>query len=212
MRTPSLLLSVLLVGAGITVGAIAQERVKPKGPADFSTIHASVKKHFDAGSYGKAFKASTELSTVIAKKRAEVIRASLPVAPAEYTKVPHKEPKNQAAQNAMLGALAASVGNIIEQEYTGPGGTIKVTVTADSPMIGMFKMLLSNPAMIGENQELIKYGEIMAVLETNGKRKNLKIVIDNSMVEAAFRGHDDDFIFGMWDQAAVDALAAALRN
>ncbi len=212
MRTSSLLTAITLIAVGAAAGAIAQERVKPKGPADFKTVHASVKTHFDAGSFGKAYAASRELTTLIGQRRAEVIRKSLPVAPPEYTKVPYKEPKNKAAQNAMLGALAASVGNIIDQKYTGPGGQITVTVTADSPLIGMFKMMINNPAMIGENQELIKYGDILAILETSGKRKTLKILIGNSMVDAAFPNHSDDFIFGMWNQAAVDAASAAIIN
>ncbi len=211
MRT----LFIALVLAGITTGALAQERVKPKGPADFNTVHANVKKLFEAGSFGKAYAGSKELMVLIGARRAEAIREALPTAPPEHEKVPFKEPKNQVQQNAMMAivaGMAASVGNVIKQIYTGPNGQIEVSVTTDSPFIQMFQMLLNNPAMVGENQELIKYGELMAILETQGQRKTLKIQIKSSMVETVFPDHSDDFIFAMWDQAAVSKVEAIISN
>ena len=210
MTTRSLFTALALLAAGTAVGAVAQERVQPKGPADFGALHADVKKQYDAGHYGKAYATANDLVGLIGTRRSQAIREALPAAPEGYEKVPFKEPKNQAMQNQMLRGIG--MGNIIEQTYRGPGGQIKVTATADSPLIQMFQMVLNNPAMLGENQELIKYGELMALLEAQGNRKTLKIVIGNSMVESVFNGHDDDFIFAMWNQAAVDKVERAVSN
>jgi hypothetical protein len=195
--------------AGFT--AVAQERVKPKGAADFGTLYEQVKSDYEAGRFGSAYEAARELTAVIAMKRAETIRAALPDAPEGYEKMPAKK-GDDVRQNPMLAALAAGIGTVIEQVYKGPGGLIQVTVTADSPVIAMFNAMFGNPALLGENQEMIKYGDIMAVLETSGERKTLKIIIDNTLVESKFPKRNDEFIFAMWDQKAVDRLKEALAK
>ncbi|MFT5052578.1 MAG: hypothetical protein ACI8QZ_004014 [Chlamydiales bacterium] len=209
-RTP--LAALALVMAALSFGAAAQQRVKPSGPADFETLHAAVAAHFNVGHFGKAYASAQELTTVIGARRAVTIRAALPVAPPEYLKEPFKEARNAGMQNQALFAMAAGVGNIIEQVYSGSGAQIQVTVTADSPFVQMFNMMLTNPAMVGEHQELIKYEGVMAMLETQSRRKTLKFVIGSSLVEAQFSGQDDDFILAMWNQKAVDVLHAAIMN
>ena len=210
MRASTLITAVSLIAVGAAFGAFAQERVKAKSAADFDTVHADVKKHFKAGHFGKAFSSGKTLLSVIGDERAGAVRKALPDAPPEHEKVAPKKDRNR--QNAMLASMVPGAGNVLEQIYLGPNGQIKTTVMADSPYISMFNMVTSNPAMLPDNQELIKYGSIMAILETNGKRKNLKILIDDSMVETAFPNHDDDFVFAMWNQEAVDKVATAIRN
>jgi len=212
MRIRTFATVVALVVVGASFGSAAQQRVKPKGQADFGALHGAIGKHFHAGHFGKAYAAAKELMAVIGARRAVAIRGSLPEAPPEYVKEPFKEAKNAAMQNNALFAMAAGVGNIIEQKYNGSGGRIQVTVTADSPFVQIFNMMIGNPAMVGENQELIKYGDIMAILETQGQRKTLKFVIESSLVEAQFANHSDEFIFAMFDQNAVDVIEAAITN
>lgn len=212
MRLATPLATLALVAAGASLGAFAQERLKPKGPADFDTVHAAVAKDFHAGRYGKAYAGAKELVGLIGNERSLAIRKALPAAPEGYEKVVEKKAHNASMQNNAMLAMAAGVGNVIEQSYRGSGGQIKVTVTADSPFVQMFNMILGNPAMVGENQEVIKYGEVMALLETQGKRKTLKILIDSTLIDTTFPDHSDDFIFGMWDQKAVDAVGATIRN
>ncbi len=204
--------ALVLVTTGVAIGAVAQERMKPKGPADFATVHADIKKHFDAGHFGKAYSNAKTLVGLIGVQHGNAIRASLPDAPANYEKVPYKPPKNQAMQQNLLGALAPGVGNIFEQVYRGPNGQFTTTVTSKSPLIQMMRMVINNPAMLGDNQELIKYGEILAILETQGKRKTLKIMIDDSLIETAYPDQSEEFIFGMWDQDAVDTAANSIRQ
>ena len=211
MRFPTVLSTLALVLGSAALGAVAQERIKPKGPADFDTIHSGIAKHFNAGHFGKAYSGTKELLGLIGSERAIAIRESLPDAPPEYEKVAVKAQNSSAQQNAMF-AMAAGVGNVIDQTYRGPGGQIKVTVTADSPFVQMFSMILNNPAMVSEGQEIIKYGERMALLETSGSRKTLKILIDSTLIESVFSGQNDDFIFGMWNQPAVDRVAATIAN
>ncbi len=209
MHIIRLLLGIALTFAGTSFDAVAQERVKLKGAADFGALHAQIKSDYEAGRFGSAFKAARELTAIIAMKRAETIRAALPDAPEGYQKMPAKK-DDDVRGNPMLAAMAAGIGTVVEQVYKGPDGRIRVTVTADSPVIAMFNAMFSNPALLGKNQERIKYGDIMAVLETSGERKTLKIVIDNTLVEAKFPQQNDELIFAMWDQKAVDRLQEAL--
>ena len=91
-------------------------------------------------------------------------------------------------------------------------GTPRVTVTADSPLIAMFSMMIGNPAMIPAGSELIKYGRHNAILETrkNDQGFKLQIVIDSSLIDVDARGLTDEQLLRMFDQAAVDRVAAAL--
>ena len=212
MRFATTLTTVALVAAGASLGAVAQERLKPKGPADFDTVYAEVGKNFHAGHFGKAYAGAKELMGLIGVQRAVAIRKALPAAPPEHEKVQVKKTHNASMQNSAMFAMTAGVGNVIEQNYRGPNGQINCTVTADSPFVQMFNMLLSNPAMVGENQEIIKYGDVMALLETQGKRKTLKILIDNTLIDTVFPDHSDEFIFGMWNQEAVDTVEGTIRN
>jgi len=196
--------------SGTVLGAFAQERVKAKGPADFDTLHAATAEHWKAERFGKCFVSARELVGVVALRRAKVIRAAMPAAPAGYTIEPPDESNPEA--NAMLAALSAGVGTVIEQTYRGNGNDIRVTVTADSPMLQMFKMILQNPAMLQPNQELVKYSECSAVLETQGQDVTLRFMLQDSLVEGYFNGVDGDFALKMFDQKAVSALNAAIVN
>lgn len=212
MHFSKTLTALALLAGSASLGAYAQERMKPKGPADFDTVHAAIGKHFHANHFGKAYASAKELVGLIGTQRAAAIRRALPDAPPEHEKMPVKENKNAALQNNAMLALSAGIGNMIEQSYRGPQGTIKTTVTADSPFLQIFNMMINNPAMAGENQEVIKYGNVMALLETQGKRKTLKIMIDSTLIDTTFPNHSDDFIFAMWDQPAVDRVQGIIQN
>jgi hypothetical protein len=204
-----------LVLASSIALAFAQERTKPKAPATFDELHAAVKTHHDAGRIGAAFKAAQDLVGMLALERGERIRAALPAAPAGYEKVqPTDEERAQAGANPFLGAMAAGIGNVVEQEYRSTSGaqSIRVTVTADSPMMGFAKMMFENPAMLGPEAELVKYEQCKAILKKEGNTWGLQLVIDNTLIDASFGAESDEFALKMFDQAAVTALQSVISG
>ena len=202
---------VLVLAALLSLGTVlAQERVKPKGPMDFDAAHASVAEHWKAERWGKSYAAARDLLGIISVRRAKAIRAAMPAAPKGYTLVPVTEEANQS--NPMLAAMAFGVGSMIEQTYQGQDGDIQVSVTADSPMLQMFSMIVQNPAMIQPNQELIKYSECSALLETQGDEVTLRFMLGESLIEGRFRGENADFALAMFDQKAVTALYKVISN
>ena len=201
----------IVLACAATLGAFAQERVKPKGPPDFAALHASVAEHWKAERWGACAKDARTLLGVISTRRAKAIRDALPAAPAGYVKEEPKE-EDAAQANAMMAAFAPGVGTVVDQQYQGESKTINVTVTADSPWIQMYQMILQNPSMLQPGQELIKYTQCSAVLETQGGSNTLRFMIDSSLVEANFHDESADFALKMFDQAAVTKLHAVIAN
>jgi hypothetical protein len=199
----------VVLACGTALAAFAQERVKPKGPPDFAALHASIGEHWKAQRWGACSKDARTLLGVISTRRAKAIREALPAAPDGYAKEEPKE-EDTAQANAMMAAFAPGVGTVVEQQYQGQGKNINVTVTADSPLLQMYQMLLQNPAMLQPGQELIKYTQCSAILETQGGSNTLRFMIDSSMVEANFHDESPDFALKMFDQAAVTKLHAAI--
>jgi hypothetical protein len=202
----------------VLLGATAQERTKKPAPADFGALVANAKGDYDAGRFGACVKNLQAASTLAVVQRAKAIRAVLPKAPAGY-EIEADQSLEEALANPMLGALALGIGSVVQQSYRpspagSRGASIEVTVTVDSPMLQMFQMWITNPAMLPKGSELIKYGSHNAILqqESGGKTRSLQLLIDGSMVEVRWPSADEDALFAMFDQKAVDALAAALAN
>lgn len=204
LTTALLLPLTLAAGAALP---LAQERVSKKAPT-FEELHSTIQRAYADGRYGLAMNKTRELLGVLAPKWTEAILAALPAAPEGYEVVPQK--KQAQAPGGMLAAMATSMGTVIEQQYKGAGDRLQVTVTADSPLVQMFGMWVSNPALLGEGAELVKYGPYNAILKQEGSGWNLQILIGNSLVEAKGRKASDELLLGMFDQAAVDRLAKEL--
>ncbi len=192
---------------------LVQERVKKKKPADFQSIHAALGESWKAGQYGRAQRQCRELAGLIAQKRVEVVLAALPAAPAGY-EIVQDERSKQNAQNPMAAAMMASVGQVIERRYQSKekGDRIDVTLTVDSPLAQMFAMWVQNPAMLGEEAELVRYGEHTAILKKEGAGWNLQILLGETLVEVKSRKATDDELLALFDQAAIDRLDAALSK
>ena len=204
------LVQATLLPLSLALGAalpFAQERVSKKAPS-FEELHAEIGRAHADGRYGLAMNRTRELLGVLAPKWTEAILAALPAAPEGYEVVPQK--KQNANAGGMLAAMATSMGTVIEQKYKGADGTLQVTVTADSPLVQMFGMWVSNPALLGEGAELVKYGSYNAILKQEGSGWSLQILIGNSLVEAKGRKASDELLLKMFDQAAVDRLAKEL--
>ncbi|MCP3915832.1 MAG: hypothetical protein GY711_09770 [bacterium] len=211
MRRPYIPLA-LCAAAAI---AVAQERVKPKSAADFPKTIEAASKAWTAGHYGRCLDNLRTAIGLVSNKRAEAIRAALPGAPAGFEVVPER--KTDATANPYLSGVTAMVGSNVTRKYRETDGraSMNVSVTSDSPMIGMFSTYAANPALLGPDAELIKYGSHTAVLrkEGGGKQHTLQLLIEGKhMCETKLRGRDDEFLLKVWNQAAVDKLAAALMN
>lgn len=212
MRIPMIPVALCAVAAL----AVAQERVKPKTPADFKATLAAASKAWDNQKYGGCLEHLRTLTALVSVKRREAVLAALPGAPKGFEIVPEKKNQNAAA-NPYLAGMTAMVGTSIERKYRETEGraTVNVTVTADSPMITMFSAYAANPAMLGENGELIKYGTHTAVLKTEsaGKQYSLQILVNaKHLCDVKVRGRDDEFVLRLFNQGVVDKLAAVLAN
>lgn len=211
LRTRFLL--VPLVTASAALAPFAQERVKPKQPTDFDGCLSAASTAWKERRFGACTKQLQDAMALVADMRADAIRSALPGAPEGYEIVP--EEKDAMAANPMLAAMTASVGSVIQRQYRAQNGrsTIEVTVTADSPLVGMFNMWIANPAMVGEGAEVVKYGPYNALLKKEGQRRNLQILIEGSNVcEVRWPNEDEDALFAMFDQQAVNTLARALKE
>ncbi|MEM7254295.1 MAG: hypothetical protein AAF493_22990 [Pseudomonadota bacterium] len=200
----------LLILAVSMTSAQAQQRVKKKTPEDFAGIYKVLGEAWEAGAYGKANKSVRDLLALISIKRTETILSAMPSAPEGYEVVPQRK-KKSASHNPLAG-MAAAMGTVISQKYRPAAGgrNLEVSVTADSPMAQMFKMWMTNPAMLGADAELIKYNQYDAVLKKQGKGWNLQVLIGKDVVEIKVPNENDDFTLGWINQGAVDALAMAL--
>ena len=195
----------------LAVVATPQKRAQQKTPADFGQTLEAARASWESGDYGTCMGHLREAISLVTIKRTEAILAALPPAPEGYEIAPDKT-VDQLRANQMMGALATLAGNIVSRDYRGPH-RMKVTVTADSPMIQMLNMWISNPAMLDANSELIEYGDHRAVLKktSGGKQRELMIVLHGKHVaQVDYANDDEDFLFEVWNQAAIDRLAAAL--
>jgi hypothetical protein len=195
----------------LAVAAVPQERAAKKTPADFGKTLDSAKKAWGAGDYGACMASLKEAISLVTVKRVETILAALPAAPEGFEIVPDKS-MDQMRANQMMGAMAAAIGSTVTRDYRGPY-RIRATVTADSPMVQMLNMWIANPATLDPDSELITYGPHKAVLKTTGggKQRELMIVLNEKhVVQVDYASDDEDALFAMWDQAAIDKLAAAL--
>jgi hypothetical protein len=206
------LVATVVVGS-LFLASAAQERVKPKGPADFAATLERAGKAWSEGSYGRCLEELNTCLELAFQKRSEAIRAALPAAPEGWT-VPATDARNSAQANPFAAAMAGTIGNVVEHEYrqTSGGATAHVTVTADSSLVPMLAMMFGNAALDPESEE-IKYGTHRALLKKQGERLILQILVSEAhVVEVRLSTTNEDFLFSLFDQAAVDRLAAALST
>lgn len=189
-----------------------QERVSEREKPTFAETHEALAESWTNQKYSRALAQAQDLMLLVQEKRREVILAAFPAAPSGWEV--EADERNPNAENPFLAAMAMGMGSVIDQRYRQTGGrnSLHVTVTADSPLVQMFGMWIANPQMLGPDAELIRYGEIQAILKKEGSSWLLQILIDANLVEARVTGEDDEWLLGRMSQAVVDRLAAALRQ
>lgn len=192
-----------------TALALPQTRAKKPEARDFPTALAGAQEHFDNGRYAGCLSDLKHCSSLARTGWITAIRDALPAAPEGWTRVP--PPKEDPAAQALLAGLAFGVGTQVEQVYSRDREKIQVKVAADSQAIAMLGMVFSNPMMRQPHQELIEYGPHRAILDTSNERHlNLQILISDKHLVDVRCPEDDEFLFALFDQAAVDRLALAL--
>lgn len=212
MSKRSLPIAAILATLVLTSAAL-QKRTKTTTAADFPGLMKSASAAWDAGQYGECL-ANLKVATGLANEmRSKAIRDALPAAPTGWKLEPAK--KNAAAGNAMAQALGGAIGNLTQARYSEEGGrgSVDVTMTADSPIVQMFNMMVTNSAMLGENAELIEYEAHRAVLKKERNGLSLEILIHKKhMCAIKVRGMEEDALFAMFNQATIDKLAAILGH
>jgi hypothetical protein len=194
----------------LAVLPLAQQRASKKVQT-FGELQKEVVRLHDAGQFGEALAKCKAVIVILQEKWSGQILDALPAAPEGFEVVPQKKKSRQEA--GMMAAMSGAVGTVIERQYQKGTDKITVTVQADSPLIQMFSMMVANPAMMGEDAELITYeGEIKAVLkkERNGSY-SLQLVIGSSLVECKGK-ISDEVMLGMFNQRAVNRLKATLSK
>jgi hypothetical protein len=194
-----------------TALAVPQTRAKKEEPKDLPALLTQVQKSWTAADYPACMRDLKTCVSLASQRWIQAIRESLPAAPEGWTRV--EPPKEDPQANAMVAALTVGVGTVVEQRYTRERQRIDVTVNADSPVIGMMSMMFQNPALLGPNKELVEYGTHKAILDTTNKQQlDLQILISNKHLVQVRCPESDEFLFAMFDQAAIDKLAAALGS
>lgn len=218
MKLTSRLIVPALAGFAITALAVAapQKRVSQDAPKDFPSCLRRAQTAWEQSNWNEAVVALQDGIALATEKRTAVIKEALPKAPAGWKAEPERDQGQQNPfANRMAAAMAASVGSTIERTYRPEEGrgSVRVTVTADSPLVQMLNMWMANPAMLEPGSELIEYEAHKAVLKTQsgGKRLDLQILIHGKHVcQVVVDGGSEELLFAMFDQKAVDRLAGAL--
>jgi len=148
-------------------------------------------------------------------KRSKLISAALPAAPSGWT-LEVEDVSEDARNNPLAAGLLATMGSQVTAHYRDENGeaSVDVSVHADSPMVQMFSMLVSNPAMLDEDSEMIDYEQHKAVLTTtDGSPSQLQVLLhEKHFLDVQVYGLSEERLFALLDQAAIDRLADALER
>lgn len=209
-------LTVLALALTPVLTAAALQKRASKKERSFEGIIESVQKNWKSGNYGIVVRDLKEGLGVASLKVQEQIR-SVFQAPTGYTIVPDRNAAQAAANNPFLAAMSAGVGDMVSAEFKADEGRgrLTVNVTANSPLVSMFNMWITNPAMLGDG-ELIEYENgHKGVLrkESGGRSFTLQVLINKQHVVDGNLSNEErgeEVLFEALDQAFVDKLAKVL--
>jgi hypothetical protein len=192
--------------------AFTQERVKKK-KLDFVASHSAALKAWNSRHYGACLEEVRAMTSAVSIQRMKAILAAIPAPPEGFEIRKQTEPEKVFEQAGAMAGMMGAIGTQVEVSMRGEGATLDYSIIADSPAAQMMGMMFSNPAVLGADAELIKYGAHRALLGKEGKRWSLKLLLnDKHVIEVKVTGRDDEFLLGIVNQAVVDKLAAALSN
>jgi hypothetical protein len=205
--------TLVLCCAGSALVAAPQKRTKPKGPEDVPALLEAAGEAWKGERFGECIQSLQSAMGLVSAKRAEALLAALPPAPAGWEVEP--DSSDDARTNPFAAAVASAVGNVVQRSYrqTSGEGHADVTLTADSPLVGMFQMWITNPALLDADSELIEYDAHKAVLRKQGDGLDLQILIGGKHVcEVQAGGMSEEQLFKLFDQDVVNRLAAVLAR
>lgn len=208
LQRPHALLAVSLLCLTTAFAPALQERTKKKEEAKTFPVHLTeAKAAWDAGRLGATTESLRAALGLVNEARHKAVLGAFPELGEGWT----FEPSEYDPNAAMLMAMA---GFVVEGSYRGPDSRdLSLTATMGSPMVQMFAPMLANPSFLGDDAELIKYGEHKALLQKNGDTSwELTIILGGDLVQARADGMTDEQLLAVLDQEAVDALAAALTK
>ncbi|MFO1029688.1 MAG: hypothetical protein U1F60_01295 [Planctomycetota bacterium] len=188
--------------------AVAQERAAPKKVLTFPEAVDAAKKAVDAEKLGAAIAALQAAIRDLQKKQRAAVLACLPK-PVGWT----VEDPVVDEQSADLAASMMVVGATVTRHYTKDEQSIHVEVTANSPLVQMFTVVMNNPALIeADGGELVKYGAHRAILKKSGETgQELTILMhDVHLIKVTAEGVSADDLLKVFDQACIDRLEKPL--
>jgi hypothetical protein len=209
LSLPSLALAAL-----VTV-PLGQERVKPDEPVAFPQVLDAAQEAWESGRYGACMGALNNALGLAMEKRVGLIAAALPPAPAGWA-LELEDVGRQARGNPVAASLLVTVGSLVSARYREEGGQgqVDVSIHADSPVAQILGVLVADPALLDEGSELIEYEQHRAILTTaDGSPRQLQVLLhDKHLCDVDVRDLGEEQLFALFDQAAIDRLAAALER
>jgi hypothetical protein len=132
-----------------------------------------VTKAYKAGDFGALRASLQDALQLLGQRAAANLAAALPEPLAGW--------KAEAAETSSGGALGMLGGGTqASRQYSNAQGqSVKIEVTADSPVVAQLGMLLTNPAMMGAMGKLIRIGSQRAV-QTNDNE--IQMLLDNRIL------------------------------
>jgi len=192
----------------LAIPAAAQKRAAAAKEPTFPEALEQAKKAFDAQEYGAAVSALQAAIRLAQKLQRAAVLEALPK-PEGFTVADDdvKTDEGNPFATAMMGATAT-------RHYTkGDDKRIDVEVMANSPMVAMFAVFFTNPAIVkADGGEIVEYGKHKALLKKSGDNGHeLTIVMhDKHIVKATCSGLTVDELLAVLNQATVDRLEKPL--
>lgn len=202
-------LSFLLLAITLAVPATAQKRASATKEPAFPEAIEQAKKAVESADYAAAVAALQAAIRDVQKKQRAAVLAALPK-PEGFTIRDEDEKKD--ADNPFAAGLVA-LGMTLTRHYEGKGDkNLEVEVTANSPIVSMMSMMLTNPAIAkADGAEIVEYGAHKALLKAGDGSQELSIVMHGKhLVKVTAHGMTADELFAIFDQAAVDRLEKPL--
>ena len=191
--------------------AHAQKFQKQPTAKDFGGTVKEATTSFDAKKYAAAIRRLKEAIAIALEELRKQILAVMPAPPEGFKKLP---PTKQAAVPAALALSTTWVP--VEQRYRAEsgGGSIKVTVTADSAVAKILEMGFAMAAH-DPNSQIVEYEAHKALFKTskrgNKDRFDLQILVfGKHVVQVVADGITKDNFFKTFSQAFVDKIAGIL--
>ncbi len=140
---------------------------------DPAKLFESAKRHHAEKHYGRCLADLQLLVGEVGRLRVESIKGLFPAAPSGFSA--------EEAEGTVAGGLALlGVGTQVKRTYRRDESSLEATIWADAgAMLTGFQMVLQNPAMIGEGQQVVTVKGRKALLEydKDAKRGTLTVVL-----------------------------------